>query len=62
MQDIRHEHHIRFNAYNYNEPFDSKSLTNHCCISSSMYGIVYLCILEIVIPRDYLKGYIRNIC
>ena len=35
------------------------SVTNHFCIGLFMYGIVYLYTLEIVILRDYLKGYIR---
>ena len=49
MQDIRHEHHKRFSVYNCNVPFYSKSVTNYFCISLTMYGIVFLCILEVVI-------------
>ena len=47
MQDSRHEHRTRFSVCNYNVPFILKvSVTNHFCISLSMYGIVYLFILQ----------------
>ena len=53
MQDTRHAHKTRFSVYNYNVPFYSESVTNHFCISLLMYGIAYLCILEILILLNY---------